>query len=67
MIRCCLGRAGAGDQILYASMIPDLRERAPSIIIEAETRLVPLFARSFPEIEVIPVQKSLYAGPHAAH
>lgn len=61
------GEQGLGDQILYASMLPDLRKRAPSIIVEVETRLVPLFARSFPDIEVIPVQKSLYAGPHAAH
>lgn len=61
------GEQGPGDQILYASMIPDLLKRVPSIIVEADMRLVPLFARSFPGTEVIPIQKSLFAGPHAAH
>ncbi len=61
------GEQGLGDQILYASMIPDLRERVSSIVLEAEVRLVPLFARSFPGIEVIPISKDLYTGRQAAH
>ena len=61
------GEQGLGDQILYASMIDDLRARVPAIVIEAEKRLVPLFARSFPGIEVVPLVKELHAGPHAAH
>jgi tetratricopeptide (TPR) repeat protein len=61
------GEQGLGDQILYAGMIDDLRSRVPAIVIEAERRLVPLFARSFPGIEVVPLAKELYAGSHAAH
>jgi tetratricopeptide (TPR) repeat protein len=61
------GEQGLGDQILYASMIPDLKGRVASTILELPVRLVSLFARSFPDIEVIPSMKSLYAGPHAAH
>lgn len=61
------GEQGLGDQILYASMIPDLKERVPSVVIEAERRLVPLFARSFPGIDVVPLEKTLHAGPCAAH
>jgi len=42
---------GVGDQILFASLIPDLLTRAKaeggSVILECEPRLVPLFARSF--------------------
>jgi len=42
---------GIGDQILFASLIPDLlaRSRAEggSVILECEPRLVPLFGRSF--------------------
>ena len=61
------GEQGLGDHILYASMIPDLKARVASTIFEVPERLVSLFARSFPDIEVIPSMKSLYSGPHAAH
>lgn len=44
---------GLGDQILYASLLPLIAGRAPELTLETETRLVPLFARSFPETEVI--------------
>jgi tetratricopeptide (TPR) repeat protein len=43
---------GVGDEIMLASMYPDLVERAREVIIECDTRLVPLFARSFPGAEV---------------
>jgi hypothetical protein len=50
---------GIGDQILFASLIPDLLVRARteggSVILECEPRLVPLFARSFPGALVKPV------------
>lgn len=49
---------GVGDQILFASLIPDLAARAKSeggsVILECETRLAPLFARSFPGVTVRP-------------
>jgi Flp pilus assembly protein TadD len=47
---------GVGDQIMFASMIPDLRKRAKqdggSVILECEPRLVALFARSFSPVVV---------------
>lgn len=49
---------GIGDQIMFASLIPDLLARARaeggSVILECEPRLVPLFARSFPGALVKP-------------
>jgi tetratricopeptide (TPR) repeat protein len=49
---------GVGDQILFASLIPELAERAKagggSVILECEPRLARLFARSFPEVSVHP-------------
>jgi tetratricopeptide (TPR) repeat protein len=43
---------GVGDQLMFASMIPELAARAAqdggSLVLECEPRLVPLFARSFP-------------------
>lgn len=43
---------GIGDEILYASMIPDLKGRVGRCRIECSKRLVPVFARSFPDISV---------------
>jgi len=44
---------GIGDQIMFASLIPELSERISrlggKLLLEAEPRLVPLFARSFPD------------------
>jgi tetratricopeptide (TPR) repeat protein len=47
---------GVGDQIMFASVIPELAARAAneggSVILECEPRLVALFARSFPAVTV---------------
>jgi hypothetical protein len=61
---------GIGDQILFASLIPELASRAAeqggSLILECEPRLVSLFARSFPQIAVRPaVIKTVNATPMA--
>ena len=61
---------GIGDQILFASLIPDLASRAAqeggSLILECEPRLVSLFARSFPEVTVRPaVIKTVGGTPMA--
>jgi len=45
---------GIGDEIMFASCLPDLIDRAGHCIVECDNRLVPLFARSFPEVRVIP-------------
>lgn len=43
---------GLGDQILYASIVPELEGIAPRVLIACTARLVPLFARSFPFADV---------------
>jgi tetratricopeptide (TPR) repeat protein len=45
---------GLGDEILFASMIPDLLNQSCHCVIECNSRLVPLLARSFPAAEVVP-------------
>jgi tetratricopeptide (TPR) repeat protein len=60
------GEQGLGDEILHASMIPDLKTRIRSVTLEVEPRLVPLFARSFPGVTVVPLSPALHAGPFAA-
>jgi hypothetical protein len=56
------GEQGLGDEIIHASMLPDVLARTPSVMFEVEPRLVPLFARSFPAVRVIACQADLYAG-----
>ncbi|HVN05692.1 MAG TPA: tetratricopeptide repeat protein, partial [Bryobacteraceae bacterium] len=53
------GEQGIGDEIILANMIPDL---GAGHIVECEPRLVPLFARSFPSVQVVPRTNP----PHAA-
>jgi tetratricopeptide (TPR) repeat protein len=45
---------GLGDEILYAAMLPDLAARAGAVTFECSPRLLGLFARSYPEISVVP-------------
>ncbi len=49
---------GVGDQVMFASIIPELAARAASddgsVILECEPRLVSLFSRSFPGVTVHP-------------
>ncbi len=44
---------GVGDEVTFANAIPDLLKTGARCILECDRRLVPLFARSFPGIEVI--------------
>jgi tetratricopeptide (TPR) repeat protein len=57
---------GVGDQIMFASMIPDLAARAAadggSVVLECEKRLVELFARSFPGVTVHPCDLETKGG-----
>jgi tetratricopeptide (TPR) repeat protein len=50
-----IGEQGLGDEILFANMLPDILERlGPKgrLTLAVERRLVSLFQRSFPEVEV---------------
>jgi tetratricopeptide (TPR) repeat protein len=49
---------GVGDEILFASCIPDATARAGRCIVECDRRLVSLFARSFPEATVRPTTQA---------
>jgi len=46
------GEQGLGDEILAASMVPDLTSRARAVALQPTPRLVKLFARSFPGVDV---------------
>ena len=40
---------GLGDEIMFASCLPELLARAQRVILECSDRLAPLFQRSFPQ------------------
>ncbi len=48
-----MGEQGLGDQIFFASMLPDLQAQVPGATVCVETRLVPLLQRSFPGLRFI--------------
>ena len=45
---------GVGDQITFASMFPDLLQAGAKVFVECDQRVIPLFRRSFPEIQFHP-------------
>jgi tetratricopeptide (TPR) repeat protein len=45
---------GVGDQILFARLAPLATTRADRVLLDCDARLAPLFARSFPNIDVAP-------------
>jgi len=47
---------GIGDMMLFASCLPDAARHAARVVLEAPPKLVGLFARSFPEVDVRPQQ-----------
>lgn len=51
------GEQGIGDEMMFASCLPDVMDRAKRCVVACEMRLVPLFARSFPKAEVIAVHE----------
>jgi hypothetical protein len=47
------GEQGVGDEIQFAGLLPQAIATGNQIVLDCEARLKPLFARSFPEIEVV--------------
>jgi len=60
-----VGEQGLGDEILFANVLPDVLERLGpdgKLTLAVEPRLVPLFARSFPQAVVGGHVTFLHAG-----
>jgi tetratricopeptide (TPR) repeat protein/ADP-heptose:LPS heptosyltransferase len=49
---------GVGDQIMHASMIPELAATKLDLTLEIDPRLLPLARRSFPGVKVVPRRES---------
>ncbi len=50
---------GVGDEIMFASCLPDLIQEAAHVVINCEPRLESLMRRSFPGTTVCPVRRPL--------
>lgn len=49
-----LAEQGLGDQVMFASCLPDLLRMAPDrLVVEVIERIAPTIARSFPECEIV--------------
>ena len=46
------GDQGLGDEIRFASIVPDLQKTEAIITIECDPRLTDIFARSFPDVNI---------------
>ena len=53
---------GLGDEIMFGSMLPDLLTKCQTLNLLCDARLAPLFARSFPDIEVTPAPKDAFVS-----
>ena len=57
-----LGEQGIGDEIMFASLLPDLIEGGTTCLLKADSRLHPLFQRSMKGLVLLPRGRS--ALPH---
>lgn len=51
------GEQGIGDEILFASMLPDLLKDCPQTVFECHKKLHTLFSNSFPGIPIYPTRE----------
>jgi tetratricopeptide (TPR) repeat protein len=47
------GEQGVGDEVMFAGLLRDVIAGDNQCVLECDARLKPLFARSFPEVEVV--------------
>jgi len=52
-----LAEQGLGDEIMFASCLPDAQARVGHMIVECEPRLAPLLKRAFPRATVLPTRR----------
>lgn len=51
------GEQGIGDEILFASMLPDLLRDCPNTVFECHRKLHKLLANSFPALDIYPTRE----------
>lgn len=56
------GEQGIGDEILFASCVPDAATRVGRVVLQCDERLARLFSRSFPTVTVYGAPRASAAG-----
>lgn len=59
-----LPEQGLGDEIMFASCIPDVLDRAERVVLICQERLASLYARSFPTAQIVAMPSGLVQVPH---
>lgn len=59
-----VGEQGVGDQIMFASILPDLIQDAAAVTVIAEPRLLSLFAHSFPGVSWAGAPAGIHPGDY---
>lgn len=52
-----LGEQGLGDEIMFASIVPEMVAVAGRVILQCSVRLESLFRRSFPAVDIVAVDR----------
>ena len=58
------GEQGLGDELMYASILPDAQKHAKQITLECDKRIKGLLQRSFPKIEVFGTRREQQFWAH---
>ena len=63
----CWGEQGVGDEIMFASCLPDFIRKCANPIIDCHPRLEPIFKRSFPGVPIYGTRKTDQITWHVNH
>jgi hypothetical protein len=58
---------GVGDQILFGSMLKNAKERIPLMTVMLDQRLIPMFERSLPSVNFLPLNLPIKEDDFDAH
>jgi tetratricopeptide (TPR) repeat protein len=61
------GEQGIGDEVMFAGLIPDVLRAGNHCVVDCDSRLKPLFARSFPGVRVVSGGKIGSAAENPGH
>ena len=58
------GEQGIGDEVLFSSILSELKKIMPKLIVTLDDRLIPMMKRSFPSISFFNRYKKIYIDPN---